>query len=510
MVKQVYNLVMYVLSLLRKRTYWEVRPGAKGYEKTKVYCFLSIPSIRTAILLCAALVTLQPLYAQLDYVYVDSITIKGNHSTKASIILREMTFGAGDTIKLEELPQKLERSELFIMNTGLFNCASITYKNWEGATNKVHLLVDVDEAWYIYPVPVFDLADRNFNVWWVEQGRSLDRLNFGADFSHLNITGHMDRLKLSVKYGYTRKYAVGYRLPYFNKAQTLGFSAEAAFLQNREVNYITLENKQVFYRDDNEFLYQRFRADVELNFRPRIKSFHDFAFGYRQNRVAPEIASELNPDFLGEGRTLQRYFLLAYRYTYDNRDVRPYPWKGSHFYSVLQKDGFGIFSDRNALTAYSGYSRFLPIGEKSSLAIETHAKLSLIRAPQPYNDNRAIGFGAIYLHGYEYYIMDGLDYAILRSSMRFGLFDLELHFGRTMPIQAFRNMPIRFNLALNNDFGYARNPAARQFNPLNNRVLWGGGIGLDIILYYDKVIRIEYSINDLLEKGLFLHLNMNI
>ena len=478
------------------------------YEKTAAPCF-------SMYFFTAALSILLAWYpysaqAQLDFVTIDSISIKGNRTTKAGIILREMLFGIGDTIPLEELPEKLKRSELLIMNTGLFNCATINYKNWEGATNKVHLLTEVDEAWYIYPVPVFDLADRNFNVWWVEQGRSLDRLNFGMDFSHLNISGHMDRLKLSAKYGYTRKYAVGYRLPYFNKAQTLGFSTEVAFLQNREVNYTTLNNKQEFYRDENEFLYHRFRADLELNFRPRIKSFHDFVIAYRQNRISDVVSSELNPDFFLDGRSLQRYFLLAYRYTYDKRDVRPYPWRGSYFYGALEKDGIGIFKDRNALILYSSYGRFLPFGERWSLGLKVHGKLSILRNQQPYNDNRAIGFGVQYLHGYEYYIMDGLDMGMIQSSMRFRLWGADVNFGKAMPIQAFRRMPIRVNLSLNNDLGYANNPYYRAGNPLDNRLLWGGGLGLDIVLYYDKVIQIEYSINDLLENGLFLHLNMNI
>jgi hypothetical protein len=501
---------MCVLRSNEQKTSQEVIIGG-GYEETKRRSFLGMSFVKAALVWCALCCGALPvLYAQLDYVYIDSISIKGNHVTKASIIFREISFAPGDTILLEELPAAIELSELFIMNTGLFNCATITYKNWEGATNKIHLQVDVDEAWYIFPVPVFDLADRNFNVWWVEQGRSLDRIDFGVDFSHLNITGHMDRLKFSAKYGYTRRYALSYRLPYFNKAHTLGFSAEAAFLQNREINHITLDNKQVFYRDESQFLYQRFRAGIELNYRPRLKSFHNLTLGYRQNRVAPEVASELNPDFLGDGRTLQRYFLMSYRYVYDSRDVRAYPWRGTRFYGSLQKDGFGFFTDRNALTAYAGLSRYIPIGQRSSLAVEAHGKRSLIREPQPYNDNRAIGFGPIYLHGFEYYIVDGLDYAIFRSAWRYRFLDLNLHFGKVMPIHAFRNMPIRLNVALNNDLGYAHEPGARQLNPLNNRLLWGGGLGLEVVLYYDKVIRIEYSINDLMEKGIFLHLNMNI
>ena len=448
--------------------------------------------------------------AQMDYVFIDSISVQGNKKTKKSIILREMLIGEGDTTSLAELSALMDRSEELIMNTGLFNQAEISFKAWEGSTNKIHLLVSVEETWYLYPVPIFELADRNFNVWWVEQGRSLQRLNFGMEFAHLNFSGKKDRLKISAKYGYTRKYALSYSLPFFNKAQTLGLSAEVAFLRNREINYATTDNKQDFYRDGESFLYQRFRSDLALSYRPRIKASHDFITGFRQNRVDDIIVQDYNSEFFLDDRSFQRYFLMAYRFTFDQRDVRPYPWKGSFFHAVLEKDGLGIFEDRNALTFWSSYRRYLPFGKRWSLGLEANAKYSFIREQQPYNDNRAMGFGNQYLHGYEYYIMDGLDMLMGRSALRFQLWEKGMDFGKAVPIKAFQKMPIRFYLSLNNDLGYTNDPYTARLNPLSNRLLWGGGIGLDIVLYYDKVIQIEYSFNDLMENGLFLHLNLNI
>ena len=448
--------------------------------------------------------------AQLDFVYIDSISVRGHKKTKENVILREMLISAGDTVSLAELSVLMDRSEELIMNTGLFNMAEISFKAWEGATNRVQLLVNVEEAWYFYPVPIFELADRNFNVWWVEQGRSLQRLNFGMEFAHLNFSGKRDRLKISAKYGYTRKYAVSYNLPFFNKAQTMGLSAEVAFLRNREINYATTGNKQDFFRDEENFLYQRFRTDLALSYRPRIRASHDFITGYRQNKIDDIVTQEKNPDFFLDGRSFQRYFLLAYRFAYDKRDVRPYPWKGKYFEAILEKDGLGIFDDRNALTFWANYRHYLPMGKRWSLGLESSAKFSFIREQQPYNDNRAMGFGSRYLHGYEYYIMDGLDMLMGRSALRFRLGEWGMDFGKAVPITAFQKMPIRFYLSLNNDLGYANDPYTGRLNPLSNRILWGGGLGLDIVLYYDKVIQIEYSFNDLLENGLFLHLNLNI
>ena len=62
-------------------------------------------------------------------------------------------------------------------------------------------------------------------------------------------------------------------------------------------------------------------------------------------------------------------------------------------------------------------------------------------------------------------------------------------------------------LSIFSDLGYAKNHQNHNDNPLANILLWGKGISIDYLTYYDKLLRIEYSINHLGEKGVFLHLS---
>lgn len=469
--------------------------------------------MRTFSLIIISLLFLGRLTAQPAppaVVHVDKVTIEGNKKTRSEIIRRELLFAEGDTISLSRLEKVLERSEQLVLNTGLFNDASIVFKDWEGSTNRVHIGVKVEETWYLYPVPVFELADRNFNVWWVEQGASLQRVNFGLDFTHLNMSGRRDKLSIGVRYGYTRNYRINYSVPYINARQTLGFISEVSFSRNKEINYATEKDKQAFYRDDDNFIYQRLRAEAGLSVRPGLRTNHLFVGGFRQNLVDDIVPAELNPDFFLEGRKLQRYFSLTYRYTFENRDVVFYPWKGDYFAFALIKDGLGVFDDRNALTVRARYDRHLPFSRRLSLGMSLRGKLSIIRDRQPYNDNRALGFLGNNIRGFEYYIVDGLDLGLLKTSLHWQFLSTQFNFGKLMPIKAFRVMPLKLFLALNNDVGIANDPFAGAANRLSNRPLWGGGLGLNILLFYDKVIRIEYSLNDLGEHGLFLHLDMNI
>lgn len=443
-------------------------------------------------------------------VYIDAIFIEGNRKTKDAIILRELPFKQGDSIAVVDLAERIKVGEQMVLNTSLFNKATIRTEPTPLDSSHHNVYVKVDEAWYLYPVPYFELADRNFNVWWVEQKRSLQRVNFGSDFTHTNFSGRGDRFKMGAKYGYTHSYFASYSLPYFNRAQTLGLSVEASYARNREVNYATAGNKQLFFRDEDDFLYARFRAQAGVTYRPGMRTFHQFLLSYRQNAVDDSIANFLNPYFFQHGEDLQRYISFAYQFTFDSRDVRPYPMDGTYIALRLERDGLGFFDDRNALTMFAYFDKYYSLTPRLSMALKTGGKISLIRSRQPYSDNRALGFGKNYLHGYDYYIVDGMDMGYIKTNTRFKLLENQIKMGRLMPIRQFRSMPIKVFLGLNSDFGYVHEPYYEVNNPLTNRLLWGGGLGLDFVFFYDKVLQIEYSVNHLLEKGLFLHINLNI
>ena len=450
--------------------------------------------------------------AQSDSIcWIGAVSIEGAKRTKEAIIMREMQLRPGDTLNTEKLPRLIEESRLLLLNTGLFTRVNIYYKDWEASTGRVHIRVEVDEAWYIFPVPVFDLADRNFNVWWVEQQRSLQRVNYGLDFSHLNFSGNNDPLKTKIQFGYTRKYNLRYNLPFINRKKTLGIYFYTEFAQNRELNYATEDNKQAFWRSEDRFAYSRYKTEIGLNYRPGARNFHYAELSFNQNRIDPYVADSLNPGFFLNGRTLQRYFTLSYEFTSDYRDIRAYPLDGYFLRFRLFKDGLGIFKDRDALYLRSQYEKYWSFSPRWSVALLADSKLSIIRTQQPYNDNRALGFGRMYLPGYEYYIADGLDMLMARSVLRYRMLNTELKFGKWVPLPAYRNVPFKAYLALNSGWAYINDPfPTRIGNPMNNRPLWSAGLGLHLVFFFDKVFLIEYSTNHLLEKGLFLHLNMNI
>jgi len=115
-------------------------------------------------------------HAQSDNIVINKINFIGNKKTKKRVIIFEMAMEAGDTIPLVSLNEMISLEEKRILNTRLFTFVKINIKNWNQETNRLDLEVNLQENWYIYPAPIFELADRSFNVWWKEQKRSLERV----------------------------------------------------------------------------------------------------------------------------------------------------------------------------------------------------------------------------------------------------------------------------------------------------------------------------------------------
>ena len=136
-------------------------------------------------------------------------------------------------------------------------------------------------------------------------------------------------------------------------------------------------------------------------------------------------------------------------------------------------------------------------------------KFNLIRKKQPYTHLASLGYEEDLISGYELYVIDGTDFAYLKTALRYQLININFQWGKIMPIKRMREMPLKCYLSLNNDLAFVNAPNYDHYGDLNNKLLWGGGIGVNIVVYYDKLINIEYSLNQLGEKGVFLNLDLS-
>lgn len=442
-----------------------------------------------------------------DSVTITGIYLSGHKRTRERVIFREMDLKRGARIPSANLEERVQLSYNTLMNTNLF--ASVDIRIDTLSADEVQLILNIRETWYLYPVPIFELADRNFNVWLNEMNASLDRVNIGAKLNYYNFTGRRDKLKIGFLTGYKREYGASYFHPYINAAGSLGLELSYKYRRQREQNYLTVDNRQEFYRDEDNFVYRQTTADVKLSYRRHLYVTHQLKVGYRATQVADTIGRVLNPDFFGGGRTEQDFLTLGYAYTKDKRDVRGYPWKGYLIRFSLDKDGLGFTGERDGLTAGFTYAKFLPLNDKYSINFGAGGKYSLIRTQQPFLENRAIGFGNNGLVGYQFYVVDGLDMLIWRAGIRRELFRTKINLGKFMPLDAFRYIPMRFLLSAQFNQGFANSPFVGENNPLSNELLTGFSVGVDGVFFYDMVGSLQYNHNHLGEGGVFLALQLS-
>jgi len=79
--------------------------------------------------------------------------------------------------------------------------------------------------------------------------------------------------------------------------------------------------------------------------------------------------------------------------------------------------------------------------------------------------------------------------------------------GKFMPLKTFKTLPLKLYLSFNNDTGFSNDPYYRVGNPLANKLLYGYGLGLDVVAWYNKTARFEFSWNDIGQRGFFLRID---
>jgi outer membrane protein assembly factor BamA len=433
-------------------------------------------------------------------VEVGEITVTGNRKTKPAVILRELSFKTGEQYPLDVLLKKFEFARNQIMNTALFHSVVVAADSFVGS--KINIIIMVSERWYLFPAPHFRPIDRNLNQWIVEQKASLKRVEYGAKLYYYNVTGWNDKLKLLFINGYTRQLAFSYERPYIDKKLRWGIKTTFSTGQNREINYNTINDKQAFYRDDDNFTGKFLNAGIEVSYRKAIRTKHLVGLSFFRSQVTDTIV-KLNSLYLGDGRRRLSIPSVYYNMQYLNLDYIPYPTKGYAADIFFNKKGFG--KDFNSWELHVKGSGFWPLFPKTFFNTSFYAG---VRLPfkQPYINRRFLGYGDAYLQGYEYYVMDGVAGGVLKASLTREMLNFKV---RIPPLKRGKEpsyIPFRLLARVYGNTGYAHNPQPGD-NRLSNKMLYSGGIGIDVVTFYDIVLKFNWSFNQLGENGLFLHRN---
>lgn len=433
-----------------------------------------------------------------ENVTIRHIIIEGNDITRRAVILREMSIKEGDEVALDSIPKLLNQNKLRLVNMALFN--SVEMRIEKVTKKEVDWYVKLTERWYILPSLTLQMADRNFNTWWVQENHDLRRADVGLTVSDINFRGNLETLAATVQAGYTQKLGINYIIPYLDKKQKNGLGFAFTIARSQQTYYNTDSNKLQYVGNyTGPAIYVESDASINYLFRPGYPSHHIFSLTYKDYWVGDTVIKR-NPNFFLNGSNHARLLELQYRFDYNNVDNWNYPLLGFKLVAyAVSRIGFQGLNSQNFVTVETGL--FKDIAPNWYVSGVFRGRF-VVPQKQPYFFEGGLGTQTDYVRGYEYYVIDGADYGVLRFDLKRQLFN------KTYPINIryINNFPLRIYPKIFADVGYIDSPVPGT-STLSNKLLYSVGIGCDVITLYEIKIRFEFAWNHLGQNGLYLHWN---
>lgn len=469
-----------------------------------VLCFL-ICGCSISVHAQARLPTMQQLMkVSVEKTLVKNVVITGNKKTKEFVIIREMGIGPGDSIPISNISSFLDRIKLNLLNTKIFNDIQLNIRNWDDSGLEIH--VHVVEKFNIIPIPFIQLADRNLNEWWVDRGKDFKRIQYGATLNWGNFRGRNETLSITASLGFAHLLDINYYMPNLSKNGKLGASFNVSMMQSKRMAYATRDNKLQFIYQDN---FIKRGIDIAprliLHRNLQVKHYIEARYSYRW---VDDLISDLNKDYFLNGANKQSAISLEYGFDIDRRTLRAYPTSGYQIEGTLTNYGMGLQRQVNMTTLTVAGSKFFTFDRKNK-----HSTGHLLKfkgsypRKQPYNIQSGMGYDQDFVRGYEYYVIDGQSFTLMKNEYRYQL--AAFRFGaRTNGKKQILKQALPFDIYIKAffDAGYVEDKYFNEKNTLQNRWMVGSGVGIDVLMLYDKVIRVEYSLNRMKEHGLYFHM----
>ncbi len=460
-----------------------------------------------------------------NYIFISSIEINGNEKTKEKVILRELDFQVGDSLSTlpskrgfisfgkkrimlndttSELAQIISYSRENLINTKLFLTVDLTLQQIQGKDYK--LIIDVTERWYIWAIPVVTVDAPNFNEWLAD--RDKDQLNKGIFLGHNNLWGLSHKLWMVAYGGSSSRYGIGYDIPWIGKGQKIGLATGVDYQTNAVVEYGSEDNeRQMLYEKKSK---ESLTLMSKLSFRPKLYNYSNLKLSFNYKRISDQLY-ELNPNFLPD--TAQSVFSVDFYidYIYDSRNNQAYPLEGQYLKGFVDKKGLGLISyDVDYFFYGIDFHFYQTISKKLYVA-------EMVKAVSSTTDNMSYDYmlnmtsDDNFLRGYDHFALRGEKMYYFRGNVKYELVEPGVRRPKfASPDSKFFNIQYALYFNLFSDVGYIKNfsatniPGDPNYNPYNNKFLYSWGAGLDLVSYYDLVLRFEYVFTSAGTHGFFI------
>ncbi len=403
-------------------------------------------------------------------IVVERIVVSGNKTTEKSVILRELRHHVGGEFNPELLAYERDR----IYSLGLFNRVEIDHTVND---RQAVIFIDVHERWYIFPVPVFGMKDRDWN-----------KLYYGLGVVHNNFRGRNEKLWAGFALGYDPWLSLMY-----NNPAILG--RDDLFIETQFV-YTNTENRNILYDEAiRDFTETRYIVDFVMG--KRFLPFTTFkvSLGYRSIGNSENIPGHTkSPD------GTDKFLVGLVEYKYDTRDIIEYPMYGTFLRAYISKSGFGE-GEVDHFRTYVDVRKYVPLAERLSIAGRVLTSVAG-GTRLPHYSHQFIGYQEK-IRGHYGNIFEGENLFLSSVEARYRLLGPKYYEWKSSIAPEFSILRYGLNLALFGDVGttWNRDDEIHALKPVK-----GFGGGLHLLLPYSTVLRLEYAFDETFDSEFIIDL----
>jgi hemolysin activation/secretion protein len=292
--------------------------------------------------------------------------------------------------------------------------------------------------------------------------------------------------------GFTQRLDFTYSNPYLDKKKTLGLTINASYSTSKPMPYKT-RNDTLQYLTTEKILRERWAGGITLRKRFKFYDLQTLELKYIHSIISDTIV-KLNPNYFALNTKEQNFTQLLYSYSYDFRDLIAYPLRGRKFDITFNKVGLLPADQVDFWEITGAIAYFFDLGSHFFLTTQIKGKISK-NTNIPYANIRGLGYGNEIVRGYELNVLDGTSYFLNRNTIKFQLLNkvFKLPF---LPIKQFNQIPIAIYPTAFYDFAYVNNNFSANENKLVNQWISGGGLGFDVVTYYNLVCKFGFPVTN--------------
>lgn len=409
-------------------------------------------------------------------VKIDTIIIKGNNITEDFIIFRELTFKQGDTLTLSQASYNKDR----VYSLDIFNQVKIYPVSYK---NKIFVIIDVVESWYIWPIPFADLKNGDWN-----------KISYGIDLAVKNFRGMNETVRLKAGLGYDPSLTFNYIIPVLNFKENI-------YLDTK-LSYNFVENKSIIAEQKYGSVFNQKMINAQVTLGKRISLFHNITITAGYNYIeTPLYFQGLN----ASDERIDRLIFVGAGYIFDTRDLAQFPRNGILSSIDVLLKGLGLRNINYQIYTFD-FREYRPLFWDIFGKWRFTTRLTTGKSI-PYYDYSVLGYDER-IRGYVHEVKEGNDFYLTSLEFYHAIIKdkyISFEFIPVVPKQ-FLTYRIALYTQIFGDAGAVRQRgrslSIRDFNS-------GFGFGFTFLVLPYNILRTELAFNDKLNSELLINLGIS-